>query len=82
VRRGLRIEEVRSVIGELPLSIVTFDDEQIYPTAVLHSRTRAFGLSLSDCVCLNLAATRGLPALTTEKLWSEAAPGIEVRVIR
>ncbi len=82
VRRGLQVEEVRAVIAELPLNIVPFDAEQIYTAAQLHTRTRPFGLSLADCVCLNLAAMRSLPALTTDKQWSAAATELDVRLIR
>ena len=81
-RRGLGIEEVRRVVAELPLTAVPFDDDQVYLTAALHSRTRDLGLSLADCACLSLAGQCGLPAITAEQGWAEASLGVEVRLIR
>jgi PIN domain nuclease of toxin-antitoxin system len=80
--RRLDIEEVRRVVAELPLTVVPFDDDQIYPTAALHGRTRVLGHSLADCACLSLAGQSGLPAITAEQSWAEASLGVEVRLIR
>jgi PIN domain nuclease of toxin-antitoxin system len=81
-RRGLGIEEVRRVVAELPLTVVPFDDDQVYLTAALHSRTRDLGFSLADCACLSLAGQRGLPAVTAERSWAEAPLGVDLRLIR
>ena len=81
-RRGLNIQEVRRAVAELPLTVVPFDDNQVYLTAALHSRTRDLGLSLADCACLSLAGQCGLPAITAEQSWAEASLGVEVRLIR
>jgi ribonuclease VapC len=81
-RRGLDIEEVRRVVAELPLTVVPFDDDQVYLTADLHSRTRDLGLSLADCACLSLADRSGLPAITAEQSWAAVPLGVEVRPIR
>ena len=63
-RRGLNIQEVRRAVAELPLTVVPFEDDQVYLTAALHSRTRDLGLSLADCAFLSLAEQCGLPAIT------------------
>ena len=81
-RRGLNIQEVRRAVAELPLTVVPFEDDQVYLTAALHSRTRDLGLSLADCACLSLAGQCGLPAITAEQSWAEASLGVEVRLIR
>jgi PIN domain nuclease of toxin-antitoxin system len=80
-RRGLGIEEVRRVVAELPLTVVPFDDDQVYLTSALHSRTQHLGFSLADCACLSLAGESGLPALTAERRWAEASLGVEFRLI-
>jgi ribonuclease VapC len=82
VRRGLEVREVRRVVAELPLTVVPFDDDQVYLTAALHSRTRDLGFSLADCACLSLAGQCGLPAITAEQSWAKASLGVEVRLIR
>jgi PIN domain nuclease of toxin-antitoxin system len=81
-RRGLEIEEVRHAVAELPLTVIPFVDDQLYLTAALHSRTRALGLSLSDCACLSLAGQCGLPAITAERSWADSSLGVDVRLIR
>lgn len=42
------------------------------------------GLSLGDRICLALAKTRGLPALTADKAWKSLAGelGIKVELVR
>jgi PIN domain nuclease of toxin-antitoxin system len=82
VRRGLSVQEIQPAIAELPLTIVPFDNDQVYSTAVFHSRTRELGLSMADCACLSLASRSGLPAITADKLWVQASLGVEVRLIR
>ena len=81
-RRGLNIQEVRRAVAELPLTVVPFEDDQVYLTAALHSRTRDLGLSLADCACLSLAGQCGLRAITAEQSWAEASLEVEVRLIR
>jgi PIN domain nuclease of toxin-antitoxin system len=81
-RRGLDVGQVARAVGELPLTVVPFGDDQVYLAASIHSRSRAFGLSLADCACLSLASTSGLPAITADRVWAECSLGIEVRLIR
>lgn len=44
--------------------------------------TRRQGLSLGDRACLVLAARLGVPALTTDRIWSDADVDAEVQIIR
>lgn len=50
--------------------------------ARLRLLTRRQGLSLGDRACLVLAARLKVPALTTDRVWSDADVEAEVRVIR
>lgn len=39
-------------------------------------------LSLGDRACLALARTRGVPAMTSDRTWTQLQIGIEIRLIR
>jgi ribonuclease VapC len=63
---------------------------QIYPVdaglacsiAQLRLPTRSLGLSLGDRACLALALVLNLPALTTDRIWTNLDLAISVRLIR
>jgi PIN domain nuclease of toxin-antitoxin system len=48
--------------------------------AALRSITRSIGLSLGDRACLALAHRLGLPALTTDRSWTQLATSIDVGI--
>ena len=64
------------------LEVVAFDEDQALASGSLRESTRRWGLSLGDRACLQLAARRGLPAVTADRAWAELDVGVEVRVIR
>ena len=64
------------------LEVVAFDEDQALASSSLRESTRRWGLSLGDRACLQLAAQRGLPAVTADRAWAELDVGVEVRVIR
>ena len=64
------------------LVLVPFDDEQARAAARLRNRTRSLGLSLADRAALALAQVRGLPVLTTDRVWRSLRLAIKVEVIR
>jgi PIN domain nuclease of toxin-antitoxin system len=66
----------------LSIEVVPFDDELAVRTGLLRPVTRSAGLSLGDRACLALAASRSLPALTTDRAWNSVATGVDVVVIR
>ncbi len=66
----------------LSIEVVPFDDELAVRAGLLRPVTRSAGLSLGDRACLALAASRSLPALTTDRAWKSVATGVEVVVIR
>ena len=83
-RHGLAVADALNAVDGLPVTAVDLDLDLAKRTGALESPTRRFGLSLGDRCCLALAAKEGLPALTTDRIWSQAAPsiGVEVRLIR
>ena len=74
--------KVRRSIAHMSLEVTPFDKAQALATAGLRDATRHRGLSLGDRACLQLAAQRGLPAVTADRAWAELDVGVEVRLIR
>ena len=79
---GASPADVRRSIGLLAVEVVAFDEEQALATASMRLATRHRGLSLGDRACLELAARRGLPAVTADRAWAELDVDAEVRLIR
>lgn len=79
---GLSLTEVRRSIAHMFLDIVPFDDAQALATAATRRATHHRGLSLGDRACLELAARRGLPAVTADRGWAELDVDVEVQLIR
>ena len=79
---GASVSEVRRSMTVMGMEIVPFDEEQAYEATQFRGATRSRGLSLGDRACLQLAARRGLPALTADRAWAEIDAGVEVRLIR
>jgi len=74
--------EIRRILGELNLEIISFDEELAYQTGLLLPLTRHRGLSLGDRACLALAARLGLPALTADRSWAGLQLGVQIEVVR
>ncbi len=81
-RSGLSIDEVRAALAELPLQLHPFDEDQIPGAASIHGQTRQLNFSLADCICINLAAMLGLPALTGDRKWAEVKLPAKITLIR
>ncbi|MDE2904346.1 MAG: type II toxin-antitoxin system VapC family toxin [Chloroflexota bacterium] len=79
---GLNPTEWHYALAMLELEVVAFDESQAFQSGQLRRSTRHRGLSLGDRACLQLAAIRGLPAVTADRAWVGLAVGVEVRVIR
>lgn len=80
--RGVPEAEIDRDIAELDLPVIPFDEVQAMAAGKLRARTRSHGLSLGDRACLALAATRRVPAITTDRGWAELDIGVEVVVAR
>ena len=84
MRRGLTGEEATEAVDELPIAMFDVDLGLALRAGAMEQRTRRFGLSLGDRLCLALAARERLPAVTSDRLWAQAGPvvDVEVRLIR
>ena len=71
--RGMPPEDARQAVANTGIDVVAFDEHQAHHTGALRSATRAFGLSLGDRACLALAQSRGLPAVTADRVWQQVA---------
>ncbi len=80
--QGMPQEQRHYVLALMDLDVVSFDDVQALASGSIGRSTRCLGLSLGDRACLQLAALRGLPAVTADRAWGELDVGVEVRVIR
>ena len=73
---------IKTAINVLELTTVDFNAELAYKVGLLRPLTKNAGLSLEDRACLALAQHLHLPVLTTDRVWKDLIPGINVRVIR
>lgn len=69
-------------IEVLPVTIVPVTTEQALAASILRPLTRSAGLSLGDRLCLALALSLGLPALSAESAWMGLPHNVEVELIR
>src|SRR5437764_10837118 len=79
---GMPEEDIHESLDPLELDIVEFDTELAYQAGLLRPLTKSAGLSLGDRACLALAQHLNLPALTTDRVWRDLIPEVNVRVIR
>jgi PIN domain nuclease of toxin-antitoxin system len=78
---GMPEEALREALDVLSLDVIPFDQADAFAVGALRASTRRAGLSLGDRACLGLAASRGLPALTTDRAWKRVRSGATVRVV-
>ncbi len=79
---GMAVERLRGDFEGMAARLVPLGAEQAERAARLRQPTRAAGLSLADRICLALAASEGLPALTADRAWTDLDVGVEVRLVR
>lgn len=79
---GMPEGEAADAIEGLGLEVVAFDGNAARAASALRASTRARGLSLGDRAALALAASRGAPVLTTDRVWVGAVPSVEVVLVR
>jgi PIN domain nuclease of toxin-antitoxin system len=79
---GMQDDMVRNTLIGLNLTIVPFTDLMAYEAGRLRPLTRAIGLSLGDRACLATARVLDIPVLTADRIWLQAAVGVQVECIR
>jgi len=82
VEQGSSALEAMALLQSIALVAADFDVGQAWRTGALRAATKRRGLSLGDRACLALAEREGLPAVTGDRKWLGAVPGIEVRLFR
>ena len=65
-----------------PLRVVDFSAQHATLAAAMSPKTLPLGLSLGDRACLALALAEGIPALTADRLWTQARVGVDVVLVR
>ena len=68
--QGMPLAKWHFVLALLDLEVVSFDNSQALSTGSLRRSTRRQRLSLGDRACLQLAAQRGVPAVTADRAWA------------
>lgn len=80
--RGVTEAEQRVIRTSLGIEVRSFDENAAWRASSLRGITKSRGLSIGDRACLALALEEGLPALTTDRAWSELEAGVQVRPLR
>lgn len=70
LQKGVPVEEAGRVAEEMALDVYEeFGALQAISCGELHASTRPLGLGLGDCVCLTVAAWKGMTAVTCDRKW-------------
>ncbi len=79
---GIPEATIHTVIGELGITVIPFDEPLAFSTGVLRPTTSAYGLSLGDRACLALGKHVHRPVLTADRMWSTLKLDVTIRLIR
>lgn len=80
--RGVDSAALTANMAETGIAVFPFDEQDARATAELAPVTRSAGLSLADRACLALAARLEVPAVTTDRAWSDLDVGVEILCVR
>lgn len=81
-RCGLDVTQVRKLLEDIGLAIISFSPHQAELAALLWQGTRDHGLSLADRACLALALEYKIPVYTADRVWLALELDLDVCVIR
>ncbi len=81
-RDGHAPRQVAQALRSTSIEFVDFDENHAEMVATLVPTTQPYGLSLADRACLALAASRGIPAITADRVWADIKLGVDVQLIR
>jgi PIN domain nuclease of toxin-antitoxin system len=82
VRDGHDARPIPRLLSNSGLEIVPFTATDASLAASLLPVTRPLGLSLGDRACLALALSRGIAALTADRVWADLDIGVTIHLIR
>ena len=73
----------RDMLAPLSLECRVYRADDAWAAAALYPATKFKGSGLGERTCMALAIAEGLPAITTDRAWSELAiPGLSVILAR
>ncbi len=73
---------IKTVLDELGLMVIPFDEDLALSTGLLRPATSDYGLSLGDRACLALGQHLRRPVLTADRMWKTVKLAVEIRMIR
>jgi ribonuclease VapC len=79
---GMPEETIHTVLGELGVTVIPFDEALAFSTGFLRPKTSRYGLSLGDRACLALGQHLGRPVLTADRMWNRMKLDVDVQMIR
>jgi ribonuclease VapC len=80
---GSTADAIHAAMDRLGVQILPHDADDAYRAASLAPATKKFGRGLGDRSCMALAIRLGVPAITTDRSWTQIdAPGLEVILAR
>lgn len=79
---GTDREGVEQSIAELDLDVHALTEPLAIEAGLMRAQTKRRGLSHGDRACLILAKLHGLPAVTTDREWSDIADDVGVEVVQ
>lgn len=79
---GVPEATVHTVIGELGITVIPFDEPLAFSAGFLRPTTSAYGLSLGDRACLALGKHLNRPVLTADRMWSTLKLDVTIQLIR
>lgn len=79
---GIPNETIQTVIGELGITVIPFDEPLAFSTGFLRATTSDYGLSLGDRACLALGKHLHQPVLTADRMWSTLKLDVTIQLIR
>ena len=82
VNRGVSGADAEAALSTLDCRSEPFRRGQALLAGRLREATARAGLSLGDRACLSLAMSLQLPAVTTDRVWSELGLALEIRQLR
>ena len=79
---GMPDGTIKTVLGELGLTVIPFDEDLALRTGLLRPATSHYGLSLGDRACLALGQHLHRPVLTADRMWKTFKLGVDIQMIR
>jgi PIN domain nuclease of toxin-antitoxin system len=79
---GMPEGTIKSVLGDLGLTVIPFDEDLALRTGLLRPATSDYGLSLGDRACLALGQHLHRPVLTADRMWKTLKLSVDIQMIR